>query len=160
MNMDWEKDVSRKVEWIPDGAYEVELDRWEHTEAKTGTKQVRWWGRVSEGEHEGAPLVEHIPLLDTTKWRVGNFVQAALGTVEGLPKMAIPSPIFDRLMDQCKGRKMLWVLGTRPDKNGVKRNQVNDVVAVGEPANMEEIDLEDDVPDFAKGKKNVGEVPF
>jgi hypothetical protein len=140
------------IEVLPDDTYHVRIDRWEKCVAKTGQEQIRIYAKVTEGEHEGKPLIDHIALSEAAAWRAMWFINEVLvwdkeeRTAVG--KISIGSEKFNRCFDLAKGRSMFWAIETDPK---YKNNKVKEYI---KDEAMETIDPSclEDVPEWVKNK--------
>ena len=148
-------DHTGDVELLPENTYKVRLKRWEKCLAKTQTEQVRWFANVVGGEHDGAPLIDHLQLLASTHWKIANFVKAAQNwgkdELKALGSMGLGTEKFSRVMDLCKDRLMWWTVEV-DTFGGKPRNKVNDYVCEPEQAKLS-VDAVEDTPEWVKNKE-------
>lgn len=147
--LDFRKEV-KDTPVYPEGTYKVTVDSYERTEAKTGTKQVRFRASILEPvEHQGRQIVEHCALTDKALWKIANLIHACGIDTAKLPVVETGSPAFDSVLKACIGKKAYWRLVVTKDKSG---NDKNDVVNYKlDPDNaVQEISIDEDAPDFAK----------
>lgn len=128
LSIDWRKESdgnsdNTKQEMVPQNTYAVEVNKWEKVKAGTGTPQVRWFAKITDGPFKGVSLLDHTPLTEKALWKIATFVKVCGIPVQSLPKMDINGEKFTRILDLCKGRKMYWEVIISV-YNGRKSNKV------------------------------------
>ena len=149
MNIDFPNvDISGGTELKPEGIYRVRLDRHEPCKASTGTEQIRWFGKIVDGDHKGQSLVEHTALTEAASWRIASFLHHAGIDVKKLPKLEVSSEGFKKVLKAADGKEMYWYV-VQSTYNGKLNNKVTEYKKIDEDEDGEVIDLED-IPDFLK----------
>jgi len=108
VNMNWKDSKSDAREVYPTGTYGVKCTKWEHCVAKKGTPQIRVFTKITEGEYEGKTLVDHVPVIEKTLWKVANLVDAFGISFEGLPEMEVGGEAWNKVVDAIVGKKAYW----------------------------------------------------
>jgi hypothetical protein len=143
---------SQNIEVLPAQTYKVTLNKWEKCVAKTGTEQIRFYASVTEGEHIGKPLIDHMALTDAAGWRLAWFVKEAMtwdkDAMKAVGKIRVGSAKFNRILDLAKGRQMYWTITIDPTYNN---NKVVEYIPdeTETPVDLSELE---DVPEFLKDK--------
>ncbi|KKL59057.1 hypothetical protein LCGC14_2219130 [marine sediment metagenome] len=149
MNIDFPKiDISGNTEIYPEGVYKVRIDRHEPCTASTGTEQIRWFSKVTEGEFKGKSMVDHTPLTEASQWKIGSFIHHSGIDIKKLPKLNTDSTTFQQILNKVDGREMYWYV-IQSVFNGKTSNKVQEYKRVNEDEPLEEIQLEE-VPEFLK----------
>lgn len=148
MNIDFPKIDIGGAELLPEGVYKVKIDRHEPCTASTGTDQIRWFSKVTEGEFKGKSLIDHTPLTQAAQWRIGSFIHHSGIDLKKLPKLNTESDQFKQVLNKVDGREMYWYV-IQSTFNGKISNKVQEYKRVDEDEPLEEIQLEE-TPDFLK----------
>ncbi len=151
MNVDWEKDVATKTsEIVPDGFYICKVKDWEYSKSKSkGTEQVMWTLEVAQGDYAGNPIWDFHALLKQSMWRLGAFIKGCAVDTTGMngKKVEVPSPIFDAVLDACKGR-LIGCNVTVEEYKGKKNNKIPEYTTVEKKEVKPNVHSADDVPEF------------
>jgi len=139
--MSWKKESGGDRQIYPDGTYKVEITGWEPCEAKTGTKQIRWFAEIQEPEeHKGGKIVDHTPLTEGSLWRLATLVNSCGLDLEEVPDMEVSSPAFNKILDQCNHRTVYWTVKFNEQYNN---NKVEGYAITGEYLIKPDIQVED-----------------
>jgi len=131
-SIDWKKESQGGTRFDgPEGTYKVEIDGWQACEARTGTPQIRWFGKIVDpDEYKGQSLVDHTALSSAALWRLAKFVNACGIDISNAPTMEIMSDAFKRVLDKCCHRMSWWTVTNDPQYG--KKVTDNVPVAVSE----------------------------
>jgi hypothetical protein len=148
MKMNWKQGDQERIMY-PNGTYKVQIDRWEYTEASTGTKQVRWFGTVVDHEeYEGKSIVAHCPLTEASLWKLATFMACHVD-VSKLADMEVQSTAWEQVLDMAKGRTMYWRMEQRT-YNGKQSSSPVEFTKDSDLPIQKEISIKDleDLPEF------------
>jgi hypothetical protein len=135
---------------VPSGIYKVRVKKFEKKVAKTsGNEMIQWTGVIVEGPQTGASLSDFNTLNEKAAWKVAKFIKAAGVDIGG--QLDTDSVKFTNALNTCIGQTMYWQVTEGADDQGNPRNKVETYARDSEQQSVAVVDMDNEVPDFAKG---------
>lgn len=122
---------SGDFEEVPDGTYEVDIEKFEMTESSKGTPMVKGWYRILSGDYKGQLIFMNQVI--TLKFQVG-IVNDLIRGFDVIPEEDVKFESFkqyDNLicdtLEAIRSQKLQYALKQTTDKKGYKRFSIVEV---------------------------------